>query len=112
MLPRLAMGIAMSRPTGVEFHNQDPIAAKSGIALQQIFERAHEQAAIAWFRYSIFAAALLALQFRHALRNALIPVTTVAGLHLANLLSGAVVVEEAQVQGPGVQIDAGVESVF
>lgn len=35
----------------------------------------------------------LALQFRHALRNALIPVTTVAGLHLANLLSGAVVVE-------------------
>jgi peptide/nickel transport system permease protein len=33
------------------------------------------------------------LQFRHALRNALIPVTTVAGLHLANLLSGAVVVE-------------------
>ena len=35
----------------------------------------------------------LVLQFRHALRNALIPVTTVAGLHLANLLSGAVVVE-------------------
>jgi peptide/nickel transport system permease protein len=35
----------------------------------------------------------LALQFRHALRNALIPVTTVGGLHLANLLSGAVVVE-------------------
>ncbi len=35
----------------------------------------------------------IVLQFRHALRNALIPVTTVAGLHLANLLSGAVVVE-------------------
>ncbi len=35
----------------------------------------------------------LVLQYRHALRNALIPVTTVAGLHLANLLSGAVVVE-------------------
>jgi peptide/nickel transport system permease protein len=35
----------------------------------------------------------LVLQFRHALRNALIPVTTVAGLHLANLLSGAIVVE-------------------
>jgi peptide/nickel transport system permease protein len=35
----------------------------------------------------------LVLQFRHALRNALIPVTTVAGLHFANLLSGAVVVE-------------------
>jgi peptide/nickel transport system permease protein len=33
------------------------------------------------------------VQFRHALRNALIPVTTVAGLHLANLLGGAVVVE-------------------
>jgi peptide/nickel transport system permease protein len=35
----------------------------------------------------------IVLQLRHALRNALIPVTTVAGLHLANLLSGAVVVE-------------------
>jgi peptide/nickel transport system permease protein len=35
----------------------------------------------------------LVLQFRHALRNALIPVTTVAGLHLGNMLSGAVVVE-------------------
>jgi peptide/nickel transport system permease protein len=35
----------------------------------------------------------IVLQFRHALRNALIPVTTIAGLHLANLLSGAVVVE-------------------
>jgi len=35
----------------------------------------------------------IVLQFRHALRNALIPVTTVAGLHLANLLSGAIVVE-------------------
>jgi peptide/nickel transport system permease protein len=33
------------------------------------------------------------LQLRHGMRNALIPVTTVAGLHLANLLSGAVVVE-------------------
>jgi peptide/nickel transport system permease protein len=30
---------------------------------------------------------------RHALRNALIPVTTVAGMHLGNLLGGAVVVE-------------------
>ena len=29
----------------------------------------------------------------HALRNALIPVTTVAGMHLGNLLGGAVVVE-------------------
>ncbi|MCB1396626.1 MAG: ABC transporter permease [Rhodobacter sp.] len=33
------------------------------------------------------------IQFRHGLRNALIPVTTVAGLHLGNLLGGAVVVE-------------------
>ena len=33
------------------------------------------------------------LQLRHALRNALIPVTTMAGLHLSNLLGGAVVVE-------------------
>jgi ABC-type dipeptide/oligopeptide/nickel transport system permease component len=30
---------------------------------------------------------------RHALRNALIPVTTMAGVHLGNLLGGAVVVE-------------------
>ena len=35
----------------------------------------------------------IALQARHALPNALIPVTTVAGLHLGNLLGGAVVVE-------------------
>src|SRR5258708_8204682 len=35
----------------------------------------------------------LALQFRHALRNALIPVTTVAGIHLGNLLGGAIVAE-------------------
>jgi peptide/nickel transport system permease protein len=35
----------------------------------------------------------IAMQFRHALRNALIPVTTVAGVHLGNLLGGAVVVE-------------------
>ena len=33
------------------------------------------------------------LQARHMLRNALIPVTTVAGVHLASLLGGAVVVE-------------------
>lgn len=33
------------------------------------------------------------IQLRHALRNALIPVTTVAGVHLGNLLGGAVVVE-------------------
>lgn len=33
------------------------------------------------------------LQWRHALRNALIPVTTVAGMHLGNLLGGVVVVE-------------------
>ena len=33
------------------------------------------------------------VQLRHALRNALIPVTTVAGIHLGNLLGGAVVVE-------------------
>lgn len=33
------------------------------------------------------------VQLRHALRNALIPVTTVAGMHLGNLLGGAVVVE-------------------
>lgn len=32
-------------------------------------------------------------QYRHALRNALIPVTTIAGIHLGNLLGGAVVVE-------------------
>jgi peptide/nickel transport system permease protein len=35
----------------------------------------------------------VAMQFRHALRNALIPVTTVAGIHLGNLLGGAIVVE-------------------
>jgi peptide/nickel transport system permease protein len=35
----------------------------------------------------------LVIQLRHALRNALIPVTTVAGLHFGNLLGGAVVVE-------------------
>ena len=34
-----------------------------------------------------------AIQLRHALRNALIPVTTVAGTHLGNLLGGAVVIE-------------------
>jgi peptide/nickel transport system permease protein len=34
-----------------------------------------------------------ALVWRHALPNALIPVTTVAGLHFGNLLGGAVVVE-------------------
>ena len=33
------------------------------------------------------------VQLRHALRNALIPVTTVAGMHLGNLLGGAVVIE-------------------
>ena len=33
------------------------------------------------------------VQSRHALRNALIPVTTVAGLNFGNLLGGAVVVE-------------------
>jgi peptide/nickel transport system permease protein len=35
----------------------------------------------------------VAVQVRHALRNALIPVTTMAGVHLGNLLGGAVVVE-------------------
>jgi peptide/nickel transport system permease protein len=35
----------------------------------------------------------ITLQLRHALRNALIPVTTVAGMHLGNLLGGVVVVE-------------------
>ena len=35
----------------------------------------------------------MALVWRHALPNALIPVTTVAGLHIGNLLGGAVVVE-------------------
>ncbi len=35
----------------------------------------------------------LLIQLRHALRNALVPVTTVAGMHLGNLLGGAVVVE-------------------
>ena len=35
----------------------------------------------------------IAVQVRHALRNALIPVTTMAGVHLGNLLGGAVVVE-------------------
>lgn len=34
-----------------------------------------------------------AIQLRHALRNALIPITTVAGLHVGNLLGGAVVIE-------------------
>src|SRR5471032_1447237 len=35
----------------------------------------------------------LLIQLRHVLRNALIPVTTVAGIHLGNLLGGAVVIE-------------------
>jgi peptide/nickel transport system permease protein len=35
----------------------------------------------------------LVIQLRHVLRNALIPVTTVAGIHLGNLLGGAVVIE-------------------
>jgi len=35
----------------------------------------------------------LRIQLRHVLRNALLPVTTVAGMHLGNLLGGAVVVE-------------------
>jgi peptide/nickel transport system permease protein len=35
----------------------------------------------------------LAVQTRHVLRNALIPVTTMAGLHVGNMLGGAVVVE-------------------
>lgn len=33
------------------------------------------------------------IQLRHVLRNALIPVTTVAGIHLGNLMGGAVVIE-------------------
>ena len=33
------------------------------------------------------------IQLRHALRNALIPVTTMAGMNIGNLLGGAVVVE-------------------
>lgn len=35
----------------------------------------------------------LAVQLRHVLRNALIPVTTMAGLHLSHLLGGSVVIE-------------------
>lgn len=35
----------------------------------------------------------LVVQLRHGLRNALLPVTTVAGIQLGNLLGGAVVVE-------------------
>jgi peptide/nickel transport system permease protein len=35
----------------------------------------------------------LRVMFRHVLRNALLPVTTMAGLHLGHLLGGAVVVE-------------------
>ena len=35
----------------------------------------------------------LAVTLRHVLRNALIPVTTVAGMHFGTLLGGAVVVE-------------------
>ncbi|RWX74788.1 ABC transporter permease [Neorhizobium lilium] len=35
----------------------------------------------------------IVMQFRHALRNALIPVTTVAGMHLGNMLGGAMVIE-------------------
>jgi peptide/nickel transport system permease protein len=35
----------------------------------------------------------LAVTLRHVLRNALLPVTTVAGMHLGGLLGGAVVVE-------------------
>ncbi len=35
----------------------------------------------------------IALAFRHVLRNALIPVTTIAGMHFGTLLGGAVVIE-------------------
>lgn len=35
----------------------------------------------------------MAIQLRHVLRNALIPITTVAGLHLGHLLGGSVVIE-------------------
>ena len=35
----------------------------------------------------------IALTLRHVLRNALIPVTTVAGMHFGTLLGGAVVIE-------------------
>jgi len=35
----------------------------------------------------------LSITFRHVLRNALLPVTTVAGMHFGGLLGGAVVVE-------------------
>ncbi len=35
----------------------------------------------------------MAVTFRHILRNALIPVTTVAGMHFGTLLGGAVVIE-------------------
>ncbi len=35
----------------------------------------------------------LAITLRHVLRNALLPVTTVAGMHVGGLLGGAVVVE-------------------
>src|SRR3546814_14036280 len=35
----------------------------------------------------------VAVNLRHILRNALIPVTTVAGLHFGTLLGGAVVIE-------------------
>lgn len=35
----------------------------------------------------------LSIQVRHVLRNALIPVTTMAGLHLSHLLGGSVVIE-------------------
>lgn len=33
------------------------------------------------------------IQLRHVLRNALIPITTMAGLHVANMLGGSVVIE-------------------
>ena len=33
------------------------------------------------------------MTLRHVLRNALIPVTTVAGMHLGGMLGGAIVVE-------------------
>src|SRR5690606_249615 len=35
----------------------------------------------------------MAITMRHVLRNALIPVTTVAGMHFGTLLGGAVVIE-------------------
>ncbi|MGH2549802.1 MAG: ABC transporter permease, partial [Thermomicrobiales bacterium] len=53
----------------------------------------------------------MSIVFRHALRNAFIPVLTIIGLQIANLLSGAVVIESIFArQGIGALAVRGIQS--